>query len=116
MEKMTNVKAINYVIENCAEELPRDVYDKLVAIKASFEKKSANRKPAAEKEENIQIKEAILEVLTADGSSITEIKKRNDLLTDLTPQKMSAMLTQLEKEGKVISYLDKKRRYYEIVS
>ena len=44
MTKMTNVKAIEFVLTNC--NVPADVAEKLTAMKASFEKKSsAERKP-----------------------------------------------------------------------
>ena len=45
MTKMTNVKALEYVLTNCAD-LPSEVSEKLTSMKASFEKKaSAERKP-----------------------------------------------------------------------
>ena len=40
--KMTNVKALAYVLENC--EVPAEVAEKLTAIKGSYEKR-ASRKP-----------------------------------------------------------------------
>ena len=40
MEKMTNVKALSYILTNCAD-LPKDVKAKVEAMKASFEKKAS---------------------------------------------------------------------------
>ena len=49
MEKMTNVKALSYILTNCAD-LPEDVKAKVEAMKASFEKKaSAEKKATSEK-------------------------------------------------------------------
>ena len=45
MTKLTNVKAIEFVIANCTD-LPTEVVEKLEKMKASFEKKaSGERKP-----------------------------------------------------------------------
>ena len=40
MTKMTNVKALEFVLTNCAD-LPSEVTEKLTAMKSSFEKKSS---------------------------------------------------------------------------
>ena len=51
MEKMTNVKALSYILTNC--ELPEDVKSKVEAMKASYEKKaSAVRKTTPTQTEN----------------------------------------------------------------
>ena len=45
-EKMTNAKALSFVIEN-VEGLPSDITEKLVKMLRQVEKKSATRKPTA---------------------------------------------------------------------
>ncbi|MDO4802477.1 MAG: hypothetical protein Q4A15_09965, partial [Prevotellaceae bacterium] len=48
MEKMTNVKALDFVLTACADKLTPEVAEKLTTMKAQFEKKnSAERKPTA---------------------------------------------------------------------
>ena len=116
MEKMTNVKAINYVVENFGAELPTDVAEKLTAIKASFEKKAANRKPTKVQEANVELKEAIVEVLTAEGATVSEIMGKADALAGLSNQKVSALLKQLVDEGKAVKVVDKKKALFTAVA
>ena len=48
MTKMTNVKALSYILTSC--DLPEDVKAKVEAMKASYEKKaSAEKKATSEK-------------------------------------------------------------------
>jgi hypothetical protein len=62
MEKMTNVKAIDYVLANA--ELPTDVKEKLEKMREQFVKKnSAERKPTATQTENAGLKVAILNAM-----------------------------------------------------
>ena len=81
MEKMTNVKALEYVMANC--ELPTDVAEKLGKMKEQFVKKnSADRKPTANQTENAGLKVAILGGLATgklkDEGAVTreEIKRK----------------------------------------
>ena len=67
MEKMTNVKALAFAIEN--GNFPTEVVEKLTAIRTSFEKKSATKKPTANQTANEEFKATILEVL-ADGPHV----------------------------------------------
>lgn len=114
MEKMTNVKALAYVLENGS--YPADVTEKLEAIKASFEKKSTNRKPTATQEANVAIKDAIKAVLADADKPITiaEIQASDETLKGLTNQKISALLTQMGEKGtgEVVKTLDKKKAYF----
>lgn len=112
MEKMTNVKALQFVVDNFKGEMPEDVAAKIEAIKASFENKAANRKPTKTQEENEGIKDAILAVLTADGATVTEIQGRSETLAALSNQRVSALLRQLVDAGKVVKSTDKKKALF----
>lgn len=116
MEKMTNVKAINYVVENFGADLPADVAEKLEKIKASFEKKSENRKPTATQKENEGVKEAILAVLNEaeGGLTVTEIQAKDETLGAVSNQKVSALLRQLIEANKVEKYTEKKKSYFKV--
>lgn len=116
MEKMTNVKAINYVVENFGADLPADVAEKLAKIKASFEKKSENRKPTATQKENEVVKEAILAVLeeAEGGLTVTEIQAKDETLGAASNQKVSALLRQLVEANKVEKYTEKKKSYFKV--
>jgi hypothetical protein len=116
MEKITNVKALEYVIENFEADLPADVFEKLGKIKASFEKKSENRKATATQTENIGFKENILAVLADGGSyTVTEIQGKDTALGALSNQRVSALLRQLIDDGKVEKTVDKKKSYFKAV-
>jgi len=116
MEKMTNVKALSYVIENFENEVPADVFEKLVAIRTSFEKKSASKKLTANQEENEGFKATIIEVLTnADKAlTVTEIQTVNAELSALSNQRVSALLRQLIDANKVVKTVDKKKSFFSI--
>jgi hypothetical protein len=112
---MTNVVALTFVLDNCS--LPTEVADKIKAIKTSYEKKSASRKPTKTQIENESIKDDILTALGKLGrkASIAEIKAQMDSLKDLTPQKMSSMLGQLNGAGFVDKVTEKSKTYFFLV-
>jgi len=116
MEKITNVKAITYVIETFGAEIPADVAEKLEKIKATFEKKSENRKPTANQEKNEEIKAVILKVLenAEDGLTVSEIIKADEALAEFSLPKMTALITQLKDAEKVERYTEKKKAYFRI--
>ena len=115
MEKITNVKALEYVLTNCAN-LPEDVKAKVEAMKASFEKKaSADRKPTPIQQENMGYKQEILSLL-ADGNqyTITDIMKGVPSLSDLSNQRVSAIVRQLTLSGEVVRVEDKRKAYFKL--
>lgn len=115
MEKMTNVKALEYVLTNCAN-LPEDVKAKVEAMKASFEKKSsADRKPTPIQQENMGYKQEILNLL-ADGNqyTITDIMKGVPSLSDLSNQRVSAIVRQMALSGEVVRVEDKRKAYFKL--
>ena len=118
MEKITNVKAINYVVENFKADLPADVLEKLEKIKATFEKKSENRKPTATQKENANIKDTIVKVLedAEDGLTVSEIIKADEALNGFSLPKVTALVTQLVKEGKIERYTEKKKAFFRTVA
>jgi L-asparaginase/Glu-tRNA(Gln) amidotransferase subunit D len=111
MEKMTNVKALAYVLANA--ELPTDVKEKVEKMKAQFEKKnSAEKKPTATQIANEGIKGVILETLGNGSLTITEIQKLNSELAELSNQKISALLKQMIAEGSVKREEIKRKAYF----
>lgn len=111
-ERMTNAKAIAYVIENC--EVPTEVAEKLEKILASYEKKSsAERKPTATQVANEHLKEIIVEVLTgAEPMTVSEVIKAHVELAELSNQKVSALMTQLVNEKVVVKTIEKRKSYF----
>jgi predicted Zn-ribbon and HTH transcriptional regulator len=119
MEKMTNVKAIEYVVATYGEELPSEVVEKLEKIKASFEKKSTSKKPTATQVANEDYKEAIVNALTEAGKALTiqDIQTAcGGEVADFSTSKMSALLAQLRKDGTVVRTYDKKKAYFSVVA
>ena len=115
MTKMTNIKALEYVLTNCAD-LPSEVTEKLTAMKTSFEKKSsAERKPTPTQLENQNHKAAILAVL-ADGvqRTVSDLMKEVPVLADLSNQRVSAIVRQLTLSGEVVRIEDKRKAYFKL--
>ena len=106
MEKMTNLNAMNYVIENYADSIPTDVMEKLENMRNSLIKKSATRSKAskANAELNAQIGEIIVSVLASADSpmTVTEINKSCDELSEYSNQKLSAVLRTLVASERVV--------------
>lgn len=73
-------------------------------------KKAENKKATAKQTENEGIKTVILDVLANAGSplKIADIVAASVDLSGFSPQKMSALLTQLVKDGSVVKEYEKK--------
>ena len=109
MEKITNVKALEFVLANA--NLPKEYAEKIEKMKAQFEKKnSAEKKPTATQVANEGIKGVILEVLADKSMTITEIMKSVPSCADLTNQRVSAIVRGLL--GVSIERIEDKRKAY----
>ena len=98
--KMTYVSALSYVLENVTD-LPAEVAEKLTALKAQTEKRnSAERKPTKAQVLNEQLKAQVLEVLTDEPATVTEIMGKAPALSELSNQKVSALVHGLVADGK----------------
>ena len=110
MEKMTNVKALAYVLANC--ELTDEVREKVEKMKAQFEKKnSSEKKPTAQQVANAAIQTAILEGMDPNHLyTITELIKKIPACNDLTNQRVSAIVRGML--GISIERVEDKRKAY----
>lgn len=115
MTKITNIDALEYVIDNF--NMPSEVNEKIKAILASYKKKSENRKPTTNQEENVGYKELIVEVLKNSGvpMTVTEIQRANTELGGLSNQRVSALLRQLYDADLVNKTIDKKKSYFSAI-
>lgn len=99
--KMTNRKALQFVLDNCT--VPADVSEKIKAMIASLDHKAASgtRKPTARQTENASLKDKILDFLTENPGpfTCTEIGKGVPELNGEQNQRISALCNQLTKEG-----------------
>ena len=110
MEKITNVKALAYVLENA--ELPAEIREKVEKMKAQFEKKnSAEKKPTANQVANQAIVDGILaEMKEGVLYTITDMIKGLPSCAELTNQKVSALIKPLI--GVSIERVEEKRKAY----
>lgn len=116
MTKMTQKMAIAYVIDNC--DVPVEVLEKLEAMKATLERKSAatgNRKPTATQVANEGHKQVILDSMDPDRLyTITEMTKEFDFGTEVSVNKCSALIRQLVQAGAVERVEDKRKAYFKL--
>ena len=101
--KKTQRDYFNEIIEVVKENGRDDLVEFVQGRIAVLDKKSANRNKKVN-EENENLKAIIVEVLgtMGNGGTATEIMKANDTLSELSNQKVSAMLRQLKDDNKVI--------------
>lgn len=116
--KMTNRKAINFVLENC--DVPADVREKFEGMLAALDRKAtADRKPTAKQVENEGIREALVAFINANASetenggfTVTELIKSVDVVADASNQKVSAILRQAILNGEIAKTSVKKHTYF----
>lgn len=113
MTKMTYVSAIEIAI---AEVKNEKAVEKLKALKAQLEKKSASkgeRKPSKTQIANEGFKEIILNSM-AEGEryTITQMIKEFEFGEELTNQRVSALITQLKKSNLVERIEEKGKAYF----
>lgn len=114
MEKMTNKKALEFVLNNCT--LPVEVSDKLNNMLASLDKKrsSTSRKQVEKRKVDDGFKAIIIEVLSGsnDYMTATDIMRSSETLSDLTSQKVVSLITQMLKDGTLEKEVRKNRAYF----
>jgi predicted transcriptional regulator len=113
--KMTNKGAIDFVLETFGGQLPEDVAEKLTNMRASLNKKSANKKATKTQEENKVHAEVVASIL-ADGKArtITEILKADESFADLSNQKMTAIVRGMVNDGKVIKSTEGRKSVFSL--
>ena len=94
-DKMTNVKALAYVLENY--DLPDEISEKVKAMKASYEKRNASKagKPSKKAAENAEIAERVIAAMVADEGYDTNGIKALLGDSELSPQKVTAVMKAL---------------------
>ena len=119
-KKMTKKETINLLIDvlNGTKEVEdmQIFVDFLVHERELLEKKSSNSGQTKSQKENEVIKDKIVETLRelAKYATITEIQNANVELSELSNQKISALLKQLVDTGVVDKMVDKKKAYFKV--
>ncbi len=114
-EKMTNKVALSYVLKNY--DLPADVAEKIEGMLIQLEKRSsAERKPSARQIENEALKGQIVEAMEPNRLySVGEMLKEFVFFpADMTPQRLSAIMTQLVSADKVERMVEKRKVYFKV--
>lgn len=94
---MTNREFYEAVASNEANSA--EVIEKAKAEIAKLDSRNLNRKPTAKQKENEALKVAILDYLVDDGRAHTSAEIAVEM--EVTTNKVSALCTQLVKEGKI---------------
>lgn len=118
MEKMTYVKALE-VAMNC-EALSAEVREKLSALRdQQVKRNSGEKKPTKTQQANEGLKEVLLSALAEHDTPVTmtELMQAHEELSPVkvSPQKVSALLTQLVKADKVVRTEEKRKAYFAVV-
>ena len=116
-ERMTNRKAINFVLENY--DVPTEVEAKFRSMLSALDRKSsAERKPTAKQVENAGLRAVIVDFIKANaegtengGFTVTELIKSIDEIAECSNQKVSAIL-RLAVEDKALVRKSVKRHTY----
>ena len=115
-EKMTNKVALSYVLDTY--DLPAEVAEKLEGMLAQLEKRSsAERKPSARQVENELFKAQIVDTMEVNRLySVGEMLKEFEFFpADMTPQRLSAIMTQLVSAKLVDRIVEKRKVYFQVV-
>lgn len=112
-DKMTNRKALTYVMENF--DLPDDVAEKLSAMLTALDKKSGGtRKPTANQIVNEGLKETILSVM--EQNHLYRVMELAKLVGIESPAKCSALVKQLKDSGAIVRTEDKGVAYFSLAT
>jgi len=116
MQKMTIATKFDEVIKALnGEDTVMTVDDMIEFIndrKEKAVKKAGNRKPSAQQKENEGIKEIILEHLSGEGTTVSELIAGTPELVGFTNQRISALLRQLVLAGDVVKTKDGKKSLF----
>ena len=117
MEKMTNKKALEVVLEKHKDTLPSDVVAKVEGMIEQLAKKSASRsasgKMTATQKANADLKAKMLEQMVVDKAyTCSDIIAELPCAEGLSTSKVSAMVNQLEKDHLIEKTTVKGRSYF----
>lgn len=112
--KMTNKKALEFVMETYKDTLPKEVKEKLEKMAEQLDKKSGtDRKPTKVQQENETYKKLILDMMTETKlMTVTEIQKAIPEFADFSNQKVASLVKQLKDAEKLDKVVEKGRSYF----
>ena len=113
MEKMTNKKALEFVLENCV--IPEDVKEKLEKMLVQVEKKNASGGAKAEKAltEKVALANAVYAFMEVNTKyTCTEILKNCEECKELSGPKVTSVLYYMIDCGMVTNVKEKGKSYF----
>jgi len=115
--KMTQKDYYNEIITLAQANGREDIVEFCKGRIEVLSKKSGNRKPTKTQAENESLKELVRNALVALGkpATVTEVQKSDEVLSELSNQKVSALLRQMIEVGEVVKETDKKKSYFSLV-
>ena len=113
--KMTQRDYFNEIIALARANGRNDLVEFAEGRIEALDKKSANKKPTKAQAENEVYKAEVLAVLTEEKVTVSDLMKKSNVLSDLSNQKVTAVLKSLIEDGKVVKNVDKKKSYFSLV-
>ena len=114
MTKMTQKDYFNEIIALAKANERNDLVEFAEGRIAVLEKKASSKKPTKTQEENVAIKDEIMNVLTDEGVTVSDLQSKSEVLGSLSNQRVSALLRQLIAEGKAVKTVDKKKSFFSL--
>ena len=113
--KVTYVSAVDFALNyfEGKEDVPADIVEKMGALKESLEKRANAKRSNKKVEENDALRDALLGALGIKGVRVADIMKM-DGFTEFSSQKISALLSPMVKDGRVVKTIDKKVAYFSL--
>ena len=81
-------------------------------IELLVKKNSAPKKPTARQNENAELDDVVLNVLTDTEMTIAEIQALDERLADLSNQRLSAIISKLVDDNKAVRTIKKRKSYF----
>lgn len=85
-------------------------------IELLAKKNTSEKKPTKTQIENEGNKQIVLNTLAAftDGKTISEIQAANEILAEMSNQKVSALVRQMVQDGSLVRIEDKRKAYFKV--
>lgn len=114
MTKMTYVDALNAAIATLTDAA---VVEKLTALRdQQIKRNTSERKPTKVQVENERLKGIVLDALTETPQTVTQIMASAVELSELSNQKVSALVNALVDDGKAVKTTEKRKSLFSRVA
>ena len=114
--KITKREVINAMLADEAIKVNEVYVDYLSHELELLDKKATNKKATKAQEANVEIKKIILATLATMSGTVTEIQAASAELSELSNQKISALLRQLCESGEVTKTVEKKKSIFSLTN